>query len=397
MEELKLEVLRKENQDAYKGVMWLKNNRAIFNKPVYDPIMLAIDLKHTDFAKYVESHIGKMDLEGFICEDANDVNKLASELRENQNLRRINVFHSAPDPPESFRHPMSRNELERYDFLEYLSDMYDAPDAVHAYLCRQKNLHNVPVFKEENMNSGQLKQKFNNYYIGSQKFNVRKSKYSGELSTGTDDIGGRPVRRLLGAVDREEMEKVRAELETKTKMREQQKRRVETMQTTCNNVKAEIEKLNKEIMELRSLKKEHSRLANELAMKQRTLEQLATPRTDLGGERRRIKEEKSKVARQLVRMMAEMQVLARESVKKEEDRRVLHLSLQNIEGRERLAQVERDLEGVKTELGEVQARWDRDKRALQEKHSECRRATGILSNEVKYKPPEEWQRKFDLP
>ena len=399
--ELKLEVLRKENQDAYKGVMWLKNNRAIFNKPVYDPIMLAIDLKHTDFAKYVESHIGKMDLEGFICEDANDVNKLASELRENQNLRRINVFHSAPDPPESFRHPMSRNELERYDFLEYLSDMYDAPDAVHAYLCRQKNLHNVPVFKEENGNSGQLKQNFNNYYIGSQKFNVRKSKYSGELSTGTDDIGGRQVRRLLGAVDREEIEKVRNELETKTKMREQQRKRVETMQTTCNNVKAEIERLNKEISDLRSLKKEHSRLANELAMKQRTLEQLATPRTDLGGERRRIKEERSKVARQLVRMMAEMQVLARESVKKEEDRRVLHLSLQNIEsenseGRERLAQVERDLEGVKTELGEVQARWDRDKRALQEKHSECRRATGILSNEVKYKPPEEWQRKFDL-
>merc|ERR1719266_1472994 len=278
---------------------------------------------------------------------------------------------------------MSKSELERFDFIEYLSDMYDAPDAVHAYLCRQKNLHNVPVFKEENMNSGQLKQKFNNYYIGSQKFNVRKSKYSGELSTGTDDIGGRPVRRLLGAVDREEMEKVRAELETKTKMREQQKRRVETMQTTCNNVKAEIDKLNKEITELRGLKKEHSRLANELAMKQRTLEQLATPRTDLGGERRRIKEERSRVARQLVKMMAEMQVLARESVKKEEDRRVLHLALQNIES-------------VNSELSEVQTRWDRDKRALQEKHSECRKATGILSNDVKYKPPEEWQAKFDL-
>jgi hypothetical protein len=41
-------------------------------------------------------------------------------------------------------------------------------------------------------------------------------------------------------------------------------------------------------------------------------------------------------------------------------------------------------------------RWDRDKRALQEKHSECRKATGILSDEVKYKPPEAWQAKFDL-
>ena len=60
-------------------------------------------------------------------------------------------------------------------------------------------------------------------------------------------------------------------------------------------------------------------------------------------------------------MMAEMQQLAKESVKKEENRRVLHLALQNIEsenseGRERLGQVDRDLEAVKLELAEVQTR-----------------------------------------
>ena len=151
------------------------------------------------------------------------------------------------------------------------------------------------------------------------------------------------------------------ELEDKGRKREHQKRRGDQMKTTCNNVRAEIDKLNKEIMELRSLKKEHSRLTNELTFKQRTLEQLATPRTDLGAERRRIKEERSKVARHLVKMMAEMQQLAKESVKKEEDRRVLHLALQNIEsenseGRERLGQVDRDLEAVKLELAEVQTR-----------------------------------------
>ena len=39
--------------------------------------------------------------------------------------------------------------------------------------------------------------------------------------------------------------------------------------------------------------------------------------------------------------------------------------------------------------------WDRDKRALQERHSEARKATGILSDDIKYKPPEEWQTRFD--
>ena len=43
----------------------------------------------------------------------------------------------------------------------------------------------------------------------------------------------------------------------------------------------------------------------------------------------------------------------------------------------------------------LQVLWDRDKRALQERHSEARKATGILSDDVKYKPPEDWQKRFD--
>ena len=39
--------------------------------------------------------------------------------------------------------------------------------------------------------------------------------------------------------------------------------------------------------------------------------------------------------------------------------------------------------------------WDRDKRALQERHSEARKATVILSDDIKYKRPEEWQTRFD--
>ena len=88
--------------------------------------MLALDVKNEQNARYVESHIGRADLEGFVCEvglsllllmlllllfllqDAMDVNTLTTELREKLKLRRINVFHSNPDPPESFRHPFSK-------------------------------------------------------------------------------------------------------------------------------------------------------------------------------------------------------------------------------------------------------------------------------------------------
>jgi len=396
----KLETLRRENPDAFNGVMWLRDNRNMFKAPVHDPIMLTLDVKDRNFARYVETHIGRADLEGFVCEDPDDVNLLTKQLREELRLRKINAFHSAPDPPSTFPHPYSKDEMDKYAFMEYISDMYSAPDAVHAYLCRQKSLHQVPVFREENNNSAQLKHKFLNYYISNQKFNTRKSKYSGELSTGMEDISSRRVIRLAATVDKQELDRVMAELETKKSQLKTNQSRQETMALTCEKIKAEITKLNDQILELKAAKKDYSSKQSELAMKEKTLEQLKEPKCDLKSEKEKIREEKRKVVKQLSEQMFKMRTLTEESVKKENDRRTLHLAFQNIESEnsensERLAALNRELETARAEHKEVVVLWDRDKRNLQERHSEARKATGILSNDVKYKPPEEWQKKFD--
>jgi len=390
----KLQTLQRENPDAFNGVMWLRDNRNMFRAPVHDPIMLTLDVKDRNFARYVESHIGRADLEGFVCEDPDDVNLLTKQLRENLRLRKINAFHSSPDPPDSFAHPYSKEEMSKYAFMEYISDMYSAPDAVHAYLCRQKALHQVPVFREENNNSAQLKHKFHNYYIANQKFNTRKSKYSGELSMGMEEIGSRKVIMLAATVDR-----IVAELEQKRKQLKINATRQETMGRTYENIKAEISKLNVQ-MKAGAAKKDFSSKQSELAMEERTLEQLKEPKFDLNSEKEKIREEKRKVVKQLSEQMFKMRKLTEDSVKKENERRVLHLAFQNIESensenRERLAGLDRELEAARAEHTEITVLWDRDKRALQEKHSEARKATGILSDEVKYKPPEEWQKKFD--
>ena len=58
----KLQTLQRENPDAFNGVMWLRDNRNMFKAPVHDPIMLTLDVKDRNFARYVESHIGRADL-----------------------------------------------------------------------------------------------------------------------------------------------------------------------------------------------------------------------------------------------------------------------------------------------------------------------------------------------
>ena len=349
------ERLRKSKDDAHNCTA--DESKDVSKKPPPGYAIL-FDQIEARSAEDVESHIGRADLEGFVCEDPDDVNVLTKQLRENLRLRKINAFHSAPDPPSSFAHPYSKEEMDKYAFLEYISDMYSAPDAVHAYLCRQKALHQVPVFREENNNSAQLKHKFHNYYIANQKFNTRKSKYSGELSTGMEDIGSRKVIRLAATVDRQEVDRVVAELEQKRKQLKINDNRQATMGRTCENIKAEILKLNVLIGELRAAKKDFSSKQSELAMKERTLEQLKEPKCDLGSEKKKIREEKRKVVKQLSEQMFKMRNLTEESVKKENDRRTLHLAFQNIESEnsensERLATLNRELETAKAEHSEV--------------------------------------------
>merc|ERR1712059_17173 len=84
----------------------------------------------------------------------------------------------------------------------------------------------------------------------------------------------------------------------------------------------------------------------------------------------------------------------------EVERRTLHLSFQNIESEnsesaERLAALDREMKTAKEEFSEISEQWEKGKRALQEMHSEARKATGVLSDDCKFKPPEAWQKRFD--
>lgn len=40
------------------------------------------------------------------------------------------------------------NELKQYGFFSYLRELFDAPDPVMSYLCRQYHIHEVPVGTE---------------------------------------------------------------------------------------------------------------------------------------------------------------------------------------------------------------------------------------------------------
>merc|ERR1712098_708357 len=161
-----------------------------------------------------------------------------------------------------------------------------------------------------------------------------------------------------------------------------------------------INELNVEINQLRTIKKEFSSKQSELDMKRRTLQQLNAPKVDINARKAEIKADKASAVRKLIELTKIHQELTKKSIDVESKRRLLHLSFQNIESEnsdtnERLAALTRELDAVRSQFEEISVIWQRDKKQLQEKHSEARKATGVLSEDVKYKPPQEWQEKFD--
>jgi SMC interacting uncharacterized protein involved in chromosome segregation len=148
------------------------------------------------------------------------------------------------------------NKLKLAERWSFTSDMYTAPDAVNAFLCRQKRLHEVPVFKSENNYSDKLKAMFFNYYINNYKFVTRKSKYSSEFSTGVEDIGSRRVIRLAANIDTAALEETERELAAKQRTVEGHQARLSRTIETLDKIKEDELRLSQEAARLSNKKKE---------------------------------------------------------------------------------------------------------------------------------------------
>ena len=201
-------------------------------------------------------------------------------------------------------------------------------------------------------------------------------------------------------VNQEEVARISSELAEKRKQLDMNNSRKSIYTTTIESVKEEIAKLNAQILALRNKKKEFLNKQSELTMKEKTLLQLNEPRRDLNKEKEQIKVEKRKVVKKMSEQMFKMKTLIEDSNKKESERRIYHLAFQNIESEnsesiQRLGNLRRERQAAEAELAEVKRRWNTEKEQLQKLHSLARNATGVLSDEIKYKPPESWQKMFD--
>ena len=144
VETKRLDILRQRSQDAYQGVLWLRQNLDQFSAPIHEPMLLLINVKDPVYSKYIESIIPFRDLIAFVCEDKSDMNKLLRQLRGQLKLT-VNVAHSDPHRNVRMAPNIPIGDIQHFGFQHYLSTQIEAPETVLKYIVSSYQLQNIPV------------------------------------------------------------------------------------------------------------------------------------------------------------------------------------------------------------------------------------------------------------
>ncbi|XP_014272608.1 structural maintenance of chromosomes protein 5 isoform X2 [Halyomorpha halys] len=189
----KLELLTLRFEDVAKAHQWVLENQNQFEKKVYAPIFLEVNVPDTAHARYFEHIISNKDLIAFVCEDPKDMTKLLRILRDGKNLK-INAITSTPlqrSLQETFQSRVPISSLQRLGFKNYLIDLIEGPDVILKYLCSSYNLHNIPLGSNKVEDClDHIPKEIRAFFTETSFHKVNISKYTGEKIQTVGEVGG---------------------------------------------------------------------------------------------------------------------------------------------------------------------------------------------------------------
>ncbi|XP_065060120.1 structural maintenance of chromosomes protein 5-like [Rhopilema esculentum] len=303
----RLQKLNQIDKNAYNAVQWLNNNRNKFKGRVFEPIMLQINLKNPSDAKYLESTIAHRDLIAFVCEYAEDQQVFLHEVRDKQNIP-VNVVNPPPNQSLSDYKPNKPiEEIRRFGFTKFVSDLFDAPEPVMRYLFDSYHLYNIPI--AEAASSDQVTQAidqsgFGLFFTRTHRYKISQSMY-GSRNKSTMTSGIKQGQLLSIAVDiekKKELEKERGTLQEKYN-------EISAQHSQCvendNRMKKKLEALKAEKKELQREMNRRKTLQTQIESKKKTLESVLKDAPNIEEEEKKAKSKISKINQKRVQLARE--------------------------------------------------------------------------------------------
>ncbi|KAI8597989.1 hypothetical protein EDD21DRAFT_310024, partial [Dissophora ornata] len=299
----RLQQLRNQDNDVFEAVLWLRENRNMFQKHVFEPVCLELNIKNMTFVNAIEN-ILRNHLKTFICQTRDDYDILTRELLDKKKLR-VNII--APRPQElnldNYSAPVPSSQLKQLGFNCYMLDAMDGPPALLAAMCSKASIHAIPVAENSSVDFQAIREsrKFKRYATSTTIYSVSYSRHTGEaLDTATQL---RPAQIFTASVDHEE----RARLI----------REVDKMRSTLEQNESQIRELTAEENSLRKVHQEYLSKRDTLNTARRelimSLKRQEKQRIDLETQKKDLKrrldepsseEEEEKIRQTLQRMAA---------------------------------------------------------------------------------------------
>ncbi|XP_058065504.1 structural maintenance of chromosomes protein 5 [Anopheles bellator] len=183
----RLKVLQARFAGTYRAVMWLRENGHLFQGKIYEPMILELNVPVPEHVQFLENTIGVRDLIAFTCEKTEDMNQFLRLVREEMRIEGVNAIHSGPADRLNYKAKNPIASLKRFGFHSYLIDMIEGPFPVLNGLCKLYGLHNIPVGSQESAKYvTSLPEEIAVFFTPTNRFQVSKSRYTGEKSTRSD-------------------------------------------------------------------------------------------------------------------------------------------------------------------------------------------------------------------
>lgn len=240
----KLELLRQQHRDVYTAAQWLENNRDKFNGKVFPPMCTQINIKDRNLARYVEDLISNNDLTAFLCENKDDMNTFKRLMDQQAKRLRVNIIHGESCNPNQFQPPQPVDEIRRYGFKCYMSDVIEAPNEIYGYLCRNYRIHTIPIADQGNMDS--VPAQFSKFYMNNNRYSKNKSRYDGEIATSIKAV--RPERLLCISEDTSKIQNTNIQIQAA-------QQRISSVQQEFQIINEEVKTVEKKMAEERNRKK----------------------------------------------------------------------------------------------------------------------------------------------
>ncbi|XP_038218178.1 structural maintenance of chromosomes protein 5 [Zerene cesonia] len=346
----RLEVLRSYSEDAYNAVMWLRDNKNMFEQPVYEPMMLEINFTDPKFARYLEASVAARDLVAFTFESSRDMNLFMKKVRE-LGLKRVNAVCSPPDSFTIQRQDIS--QLSYLGFYAYVSDALAAPAALRRWLCAHYRLHRVPVGDAHTYtHSARVPAHITHFFTENHKFSVRVSAYSGAKSSSTVEI--RPARLLANTVDVEQITNFNNQLSRLEQTAQSHKTKIKEIETKLSALEVSLNEFNTKRKRINEGVEKVRTLSAQIRLQNKKIEDIQNePTLNIEQEKEKCKRKQKEIVLQQCRAQEELSRIVKELQGKMLDRELWTIKLDI--SRNAIVQQDSQLRELRNELRNVQA------------------------------------------